>query len=84
MLLADVRRGGNVQTIGIEIDWDGTHLPKELEQLPPGRYFLSVVDDVGDLSDEEDAAVQAGLDALAAGDVVPFDEVIRQIRARWP
>ena len=71
-----------MQTTGIEIDWDGTHLPKELAELPPGRYQLLLVDDVYELSEEEDAAVQEGIDAAEAGDVIPFEQVIQELRAR--
>jgi len=74
--------GGSVQTTGIEIDWDGEHLPKELAELPPGRYQLFLVDDVYELSEEEDAAVQEGIDEAEAGSVLPLDDVIREIRAR--
>lgn len=76
-----MRQGGTVQTIGIEIDWDGEHLPKELAELPPGRYQLFLVDAVYELSDEEDAAVRAGLDDVEAGRVRPLDEAIQEIRA---
>jgi len=72
-----------VQTIGIEIDWDGEHLPKELAELPPGRYQLFFVDDVYELSEEEDAAVQEGIDEADAGNVLPVEDVIREIRARY-
>jgi len=65
------------------IEWDGTHLPKELQELPPGRYVLTVPDDDGgELSADEDAAVRLGLDDLAAGRVVPFDQAVREIRER--
>ncbi len=64
------------------IDWDGVHLPNELRTLPPGRYRLAPVDDGHELSPEEDAAVRLGLDELEAGDVVPLDDVIREIRER--
>ena len=63
------------------IEWDGTHLPKELRELPPGRYVLAVADDE-ELSADEDAAVRLGLDDVAAGRVVPLDEVVREIRGR--
>jgi hypothetical protein len=71
-----------MQTTVIEIEWDGTHLPKELEQLPPGRYQLFVADDTMELSEEEEAAIRAGLDDVAAGRVRPLDDAIRDIRAR--
>ena len=62
------------------IEWDGTHLQKELRRLPPGRYLLTMPDDGDELSADEDAAVRAGHDDLAAGRVLPLDEVIREIR----
>ncbi len=65
------------------IEWDGTHLPKGLEELPPGKYLVSLLyDDDDELSDEEDAAVQAGLDEAEAGHILPLEDVIREIRAR--
>lgn len=66
----------------IVIEWDGTHVPKALQKLPPGNYRVSVVDDESAISEEEDAAVRAGLDALEAGDILPLDEVMRELRAR--
>jgi hypothetical protein len=67
------------------IDWDGTHLPEELRQLPPGRYFLESVDDIlvlDELTPEEDAGIRLALDQVEAGQVVPLDEVMRKIRSR--
>lgn len=64
------------------IEWDGTHLPKVLQQMPPGRYLLAVHDDADELNADEDAAVRLGLDDLAAGRVLPLDEVIREVRGR--
>ena len=65
------------------IEWDGIHVPKELQQMPPGRYLLAVHDDdADDLSADEDAAVRIGLDDLAAGRVLSLDEVIREVRGR--
>ena len=64
------------------IDWDGQHLPQELHVLAPGRYLVSPLE-ARPLSEEEDAAVRQGLDSLEAGDVVPLEEAIREIRARF-
>ena len=72
-----------MQTTGIEIDWDGEHLPKELAELPPGRYQLFLVNDGYELSEEEEAAVLEGIAAAEAGDVIPYDEVMRELRARY-
>ncbi len=64
------------------IEWDGTHVPKELQELPPGHYLLAMPDDGDELTSDEDAAVRLGLDDFAAGRVLPMDEVLRDIRGR--
>ena len=71
-----------MQATGIEIDWDGEHLPEELAGLPPGRYHLFLVDDAHELSDEEDAGIQAALDEIEAWQGIPLEDAIREIRAR--
>ncbi|MDP8921591.1 MAG: hypothetical protein M3O34_01785 [Chloroflexota bacterium] len=64
------------------IEWDGAHVLKELQELPPGRYLLAMPDDGDELTSDEDAAVRLGLDDFAAGRVLPMDEVLRDIRGR--
>jgi hypothetical protein len=71
-----------VQTTRIRIEWDGEHLPKELAELPPGHYDIVLVGDTYELTDEEEALVQEGLDDIAAGRVRPVDDVIRELRER--
>jgi hypothetical protein len=66
------------------IEWDGTNVPDELRLLPPGRYILEPFDDVEVLSEEEDAAVREALDEFeAGGELIPFDEVMREIKSRY-
>ena len=65
------------------IDWDGTQVPKELKQLPPGRYVLTdayLEDD--DLTPEEEEGIRLALDEVEAGDFVTLDEAMQQVRAR--
>jgi hypothetical protein len=66
------------------IDWDGSNVPRELRVLPPGRYLVAPMDDSTELSSEEDAEVRLGLDDLKAGNVVPLDQVIRELGPRLP
>ena len=63
------------------IDWDGSHLPKELEKLPPGRYAIESVDDPPALTEEEEKGIVAALTALDAGKGVPLADVVREIRS---
>lgn len=62
------------------IDWDGRHIPEELQKLPPGRYAIESIDQVPPLTDTEEAGILAGLDALDAGKGIPLADVIREIR----
>jgi hypothetical protein len=66
------------------IDWDGTHVPKELQELPPGRYLVSdPYRDDDEITEEEEAAVMEGLADLEAGRVLPYEDVIRELRSRY-
>ena len=62
------------------ITWDGSRLPDELRDLPPGRYAIEAIDELPQLTDAEDAGIRAALDALDAGHGVPLADVVRQLR----
>lgn len=62
------------------ITWDGSRLPDELRDLPPGRYALAAVDEPPPLTEAEDAGIRAALDALDAGHGIPLADVVRQLR----
>jgi hypothetical protein len=65
------------------IEWDGTHVPKELQELPPGRYMVSdPYWDDDEMTEEEEAGVLLALDEEEAGHVIPLEDVIRELRAR--
>ena len=61
------------------IKWDGSHVPEELRNLPPGQYAIESVDQVGTLTEEEEAGILAGLTELDAGKGIPLSEVVREI-----
>jgi predicted transcriptional regulator len=67
------------------IDWDGTNVPEELRQLPPGRYILGSVEsieDLGDLTEEEDAGIRLAMKQIEAGEGIPLEDVMREIQSR--
>lgn len=66
------------------ITWDGSRLPDELRELPPGRYALAAVDEPPSLSETEDAGIRAALDSLDAGHGMTLAEVVRQLRGADP
>jgi hypothetical protein len=65
------------------IDWDGTHVPKELQELPPGRYLVSdPYWDDDEMTEEEEAGILLAIDEIEAGQGMPLEEAIREIKAR--
>ena len=64
------------------LTWNGKELPKELRDLPPGRYVITGVDDVESLTLAEEEGIRVALDQVRRGDVVAHDEVVRQLEAR--
>ena len=66
------------------IEWDGTQLPEELRKLPPGRYVIEYVEELDELTPEEDAGIRAALDDLEAGHEISYEEAMRELRAGLP
>ena len=64
---------------------DDKNLPDEPRRLPPGRCVLDSVesiDDPDDLTPEEEAGIRLALDQVEAGQGVPLEEAMREIRSR--
>ncbi|MDB4979745.1 MAG: hypothetical protein JWM82_497 [Myxococcales bacterium] len=67
--------------MSIVLDWNGQDLPEEvreqmpaeLRELPRGRYILDPVDDVPELTDEEEAGIHAAIESVRAGKGVPLE-----------
>ena len=62
------------------IHWDGSRLPDELRDLPPGSYTIASIDEPDHLTDEEEAGIRKGLDELDAGRGIPLADIVREIR----
>lgn len=61
------------------IKWDGSHVPEELQELPPGRYAIESIDQIETMTEEEEAGILAGLRELDAGKGIPLSDVVREI-----
>ena len=62
------------------IEWDGIHVPRDFQELPPGRYILEPLDETPSLALEEEDGLIAALDQLDAGRGIPLTDVVRIIR----
>ena len=61
--------------MSIVLNWNGQDLPDEvrelmpaeLRELPRGRYVLEPVDDVPELTDDEEAGIHAAIESVRTG-----------------
>jgi hypothetical protein len=76
-----VRSTREILTMDLKIiTWDGSRLPDELRDLPPGRYAIAAIDEPPLLTDAEDVGIRSALDSLDAGRGIPLADVVRQLR----
>ena len=64
------------------IDWNGIDLPKELRELPPGKYIVMEADDLAEISAPEEERIRAALRSLEDGRGISHDAVKARIRAK--
>jgi predicted transcriptional regulator len=57
------------------VNWNGRDLPPELRELPAGRYVVEPIDLTRDLSPEEEAGLEAGIDEIERGETASADDV---------
>lgn len=63
------------------LKWNGKDLPEELRGLPPGQYALQPIDDLPELTDEEDEGLRQALASLRAGRGRTLDQVRQTVDA---
>jgi hypothetical protein len=67
--------------MSIVLDWNGQDLPEEvrnqmlveLRKLPTGRYVLEAVDEVPELTDDEEAGIHTAIESVRAGKGVSLE-----------
>jgi hypothetical protein len=65
--------------MSVVLIWNGKDVPQELRVLPEGRYVLDAVDVSPELSSDEEAGLEAGLESLRQGRGVDASAVFRRI-----
>ncbi len=66
------------------IEWDGSHLPVGLDDLPVGRYVVESLDRGEALSSDEEVGILAGLDQLDRGEALSISDVAKGIQGGFP
>jgi hypothetical protein len=72
-------RPGIICCMSVVLHWNGKDVPQELRALPEGRYIVDAVDLAPDLSSDEEAGLEAGIESLRQGRGVDAGAVFRRI-----
>jgi hypothetical protein len=70
---------GIICPMSVVLHWNGKDVPQELRALPEGRYVVDAVDVAPDLSSDEDAGLEAGLESLRQGRGVDASDVFHRV-----
>ncbi len=69
-------------TAATVLHWNGEDTPTELRDLPKGRYVITPVDTVADLSPADQAGIEQAAASLAAGRGVAAEDARKAVRGR--
>jgi len=67
--------------MAIILHWNGVDLPEELKGLEKGRYVLLPMDEAPDLTEEQEAGLEAALASVRAGKGVSVEELRAKAKA---
>ena len=67
--------------MAIIVNWNGVDVPEELKGLKKGRYVLLPMDEAPELTEEQEAGLEAALASVRAGKGVSLDEVRAKVKA---
>jgi hypothetical protein len=63
------------------VNWNGVDVPEELKALKKGRYVLVPIDEPPELTEEQDAGLEAALASIREGRSVSLDEALAHVKA---
>ena len=68
--------------MAIIVNWNGVDVPEELQGLKKGRYILLPMDEAPELTEEQEAGLEAALASVQAGEGRSADEVLADLAKR--
>ena len=80
-LLEPIQKGRYALPMALIVNWNGVDLPEELKALKKGRYVLVPIDEPPELTEEQDAGLEAALASVRAGQGLSRDEACAKLKA---
>ncbi len=63
------------------VNWNGVDVPEELKALKKGRYVLVPIDEPPEITEEQEAGLEAALASVRAGQGLSRDEAYAKVKA---
>ena len=80
-LLEPTQKGRYALPMAVIVNWNGVDVPEELKALKKGRYVLVPADDPPELTEEQEAGLEAALASVRAGQGLSRDEAYAKVKA---
>lgn len=80
-ILEEARKGRHALPMAVIVHWNGVDVPEELKALEKGRYVLVPIDEPPELTEEQEAGLEAALASVRAGEGLSQDEAYAKVKA---
>jgi len=67
--------------MAVIVHWNGVDVPQELKALKKGRYVLVPIDEPPELTEEQEAGLEAAIASIRAGEGLSLEEALAQAKA---
>ena len=79
--LEATQKGRYALPMAVIVNWNGVDVPEELKALKKGRYVLVPVDEPPELTEEQEAGLEAAMASIRAGEGLSLEEALAQAKA---
>jgi hypothetical protein len=80
-LLEPNQKGRYALPMAVIVNWNGVDVPEELRTLKKGRYVLVPIDEPPELTEEQEAGLEAALASIREGHGLSRDEAFAKLKA---
>ena len=80
-LLEPSQKGRYALPMAVIVNWNGVDVPEEFKALKKGRYVLVPIDEPPELTEEQEAGLEAALASVRAGQGLSRDEAYAKVKA---
>ena len=80
-LLEPRQKGRYALPMAVIVTWNGVDVPEELKALKKGRYVLVPVDEPPELTEEQEAGLEAAMASIQEGHGLSRDEAFAELKA---